>query len=86
MTDNNTLTLPLHENVSRSRDTVEATVAATGAQKRPPLFVPRDQLYYWTREWQEGEAEALHELQEGEFRSFPDGTTAAGWLLSDDEE
>jgi hypothetical protein len=78
------LTLPLLENGSRSRDTVAPGATATGPG-RPPLFVPKAQLYYWTKEWQRGEAEALSDLEEGRFRTFPDGTSAARWLLADED-
>lgn len=80
-----TLELPLQATAERQSFVrlAETCTAATG--RRPPLFVPRDQLYYWTREWQEGEAEALREIAEGQARRFPDGTAAADWLLSDDE-
>ena len=81
-----TLTLPHIENFARSDETVEATPASTGKLNRPPLFVGRDQLYFWTRAWQEGEAEALGEIAEGKARRFPDGTSAANWILSDDED
>ena len=80
------LTVPLLENASRSDDMVAASVASTGRWNRPPVFVPLSQLYYWTREWQEGEAAALREIAEGKTRRFPDGTSAANWILSDDED
>ena len=51
-----------------------------------PLFVPRSQLYYWTREWQDGEAEALREIAEGKCRTFKDGSAAAAWLLGEVKE
>lgn len=51
---------------------------------RMPLFIPRSQAYYWTREWQEGEAEALAELERGEGVVFEDPKEAVRWLNSDD--
>lgn len=68
-----TLEIPFHENT------------ATGA-RRVPLFIARNQLYYWTCAWQEGEAEALRDLEEGRYRTFPNGRAAAAWLLRDDED
>jgi hypothetical protein len=82
------LTMPVHENLTRDHDTVGVggeTLSAS-LRRRIPFFVERSQLYYWTREWREGEAEALRDLGEGRFRTFSDGTSAAQWLLSDDEE
>jgi hypothetical protein len=54
--------------------------------RRPPLFVPRGQLYYWTREWQLGEAEAMREIENGETQTFANGTSAAKWLLDDEDD
>jgi hypothetical protein len=82
-----TLEVPLHATAERQSSVrlSDANTAATG-RGRPPLFVPRSQLYYWTRSWQAGEAEALRELAEGDFLTFSDGTAAAEWLLDDESE
>lgn len=54
--------------------------------RRVPLFIPRGQAYYWTREWQEDEARALEELERGEGVLFHDPTEAARWLLSPEDD
>lgn len=54
------------------------------APRYVPLFVPRGQTYYWTREWQNGEKEADEELRRGEARVFDGVTHALRWL--DDPE
>ncbi len=71
-----TLTLHVEANASQS----------PGIRAHPhiPLFVPRGQLYYWSDVWQQGEREALRELAAGRFRSFPNGSAAAAWLLNDE--
>jgi hypothetical protein len=51
-----------------------------------PLFVPHNQGYYWTLEWQRNEVVALQEIAEGKARRFGSGAEAAAWLLSDDDE
>ncbi len=61
------------------------SVSTSPSQRVVPLFVPRQQLYYWTRKWQDGEHEALGELSEGQGRTFPDGASAAAWLLDDED-
>lgn len=53
--------------------------------RRMPLFIPRDQAYYWTREWQEGEAEADEEIRRGELRRFSDVDEAMRWLDSPED-
>ena len=60
--------------------------AGKGSNQRTPLFVPRNQAYYWTRQWQNAEAEGLREIAAGKTRQFTSGASAARWLLSDDGE
>ena len=50
-----------------------------------PVSIPASQLYYWTREWQDAEAEALAELDRGEGQVFESGHDAVKWLLADDD-
>lgn len=56
------------------------SVVSARPRRRVPLFSRSDQLYYWTREWQEGEAEALAELERGEGVVFEDPKEAVRWL------
>ena len=35
---------------------------------RPQVHVPRDQVYFWTPEWQAGEREAEKDIREGRVR------------------
>jgi hypothetical protein len=80
------LAIPLRANLSGGPELVELGGETYSTVRRHmPFFVARDQLYYWTREWQAGEAEALRDLEEGRSRRFPDGTSAADWLLSDED-
>jgi hypothetical protein len=52
------------------------------APRHTPLFVTRNEAYYWSREWQNDEAEALRELERGEGRVFHDPKEAVRWLRS----
>ena len=85
MTDS--ATIILRENGSRDSELADVLLdsAASTIRRRVPLFVSRGQLYYWTREWQAGEAEALQDLEEGRFDTFPDGSSAARSLLDDED-
>jgi hypothetical protein len=68
---------------SRSGD-VDVRPGETASNARGPvLSVPRSQLYYWTRRWQEDEAEAVAELERGEGVGFDDPRDAIRWLLDD---
>jgi hypothetical protein len=53
--------------------------------RRVPLFIPRGQIYYWTREWQYGEAEADAELRRGEGVTFLNPQDAFRWLDSPED-
>lgn len=46
-----------------------------------PPIVGRDQIYYWTRTWQEGEERALADLAAGRSRTFSDPRELARYLL-----
>lgn len=61
------------------------SASTRGAASRIPLFVPRDQIYYWMPAWQESERIALAEIAEGNVKRFVSGGDVAAWLLSDDE-
>jgi hypothetical protein len=80
------LTIPLTQNAARGRVfDIDPDSMSTSLRERIPFFVARQQLYYWTRDWQAGEADALRDLKEGRFRTFPDGSSAAQWLLRDED-
>jgi hypothetical protein len=80
------LELPLQENASAPPDRVEiGGETYSTVRQRIPFFVARAQLYYWTRDWQAGERKALEDLAEGRYRRFPDGASAAKWLLTDED-
>jgi len=53
-----------------------------------PGAIPKDELFYWSRRWQEGERESAAVLAAGDVHEFPTGREAVRWLLSadDDEE
>ena len=51
-----------------------------------PSVVTRPQAYYWSKVWQEGEAEALSEIQAGETVRFDNPRDAVRWLLAADDD
>ena len=82
-----TITLPTLETAgppARVELQVFEDFASAGPSREVPLFVPRSQAYYWSEEWQEGEAKSLRDLAEGKVRRFGSGAEAARWLLADD--
>jgi len=48
----------------------------------PLALIPRDQLGFWTREWQEGEREADADLAAGRVRTFKSAKQAIKRLKS----
>jgi hypothetical protein len=85
-----TVTIDPRQNAERQAETMIAAYPATSASSkkrelRVPLFISKGQAYYWTREWQAGEAEALAEIAAGRVHRFPSGSAAAAWLLADED-
>ena len=71
---------PAAPNVAESPAVIRPTAAPATGDQRPPLFVPRDEVLYWTREWQAGEAESAAEREAGNLRVFESGTDVLDWL------
>jgi AbrB family looped-hinge helix DNA binding protein len=52
-------------------DLLEITVEPDGAVRLiPKIVVDRDQAYFWTQRWQEGERQAEEDLLAGRVRDF----------------
>ena len=81
---------PIQSAKRRDTQTVSLTAGASASGQdrglRVPIFMPTSQAYYWTRDWQDGEAEALRDIEDGRVRRFASGAEAARWLLSPDED
>jgi hypothetical protein len=77
----------LHPNATKpSESSVTIGVGAPiTAGKRPPLFVTRDELFFWTAAWQKGEAESRAERDAGQIRRFDNGAELLDWLRSDED-
>jgi len=79
---------PTGEGEARTDVRADPLSQSSTPEPRPrlvPLFIPRDEAYYWTREWQHDEAEALRELERGEGRVFRDPKDAVRWLRSPED-
>jgi hypothetical protein len=60
------------------------TIATDSVRLRAPGAIPKDQLFFWTRRWQEGEAESTAARERGDVREFSTGRDAVRWLLDDE--
>jgi hypothetical protein len=65
---------------------IAGTIATDSGRLSRPGAIPKDELFFWTRHWQEGEAESAAARARGEVREFASGRDAVRWLLSDDDE
>lgn len=52
----------------------------------PTVEIPKDQAWFWTEEWQEGEREAEEDIKNGNTKSFKSAEKAIQWLNSDEAE
>ena len=71
---------------SNSRITAELDASAVIGWVRMSTFLPPQepsQSYYWTKEWQEAEHEALEEHRRGESIRFDRTEDAIRWLTDD---
>lgn len=69
------------------RGTLHASRIASNAghhgKRRVPMFIPSDQVYYWSSRWQRDEAESLADLKAGHAQTFRNPQDAIRHLLSD---
>lgn len=54
----------------REGDYLELRVAGDHIALVPLAMIPRDQLWYWTPEWQAGERQADEDIRAGRVESF----------------
>jgi hypothetical protein len=88
-----TLTLPYKpENTTASApETADAVHSVSSVPDTTELiliqrgWLPREQEYYWSEEWQAGERESRAELAAGHGVRFETAEDAIRWLLADDD-
>jgi antitoxin MazE len=49
---------------------VEVTARGTEIIIRPIVEIPRDQAWFWTKEWQEQIAQSIKDLERGKMKVF----------------
>ena len=75
-----TETLRVNPNVARTESSEDEVKTDPDSQswsfvheripRRVPLFIPRTQAYYWTREWQQGIGESMTAYEAGDYVEF----------------
>jgi len=66
----------------REGDTLEVRVEDDHLELIPMALVPRDQLWFWTPEWQAREKEADEDLAAGRYKEFKSAKKAIAGLKS----
>ena len=51
-------------------DLIEIEVMGEGAVLMPKKLVDKNQAYFWTKRWQDGEREANEDIKAGRVRAF----------------
>lgn len=75
------MTFQIQPNVSTKESaSVSLTPPATNPGQRAPLFVAREDVFFYTRKWQEGERESADARTRGELRVFETGKDFSAWL------
>jgi hypothetical protein len=64
----------------------DATSSRRGDRPRIPLTIPSSQAYYWSHEWQVGEAESLADYETGNYIESDDPAEIIRWLDEPDDE
>lgn len=72
--------------VTLDRDAVYSGVSSDRFPTHMPLFVPRDQAYYWSFNWQQDIRESLNALQNGDYEDFDsdDPNDVVRWLFTEE--
>lgn len=82
MTQNNNAAASGHDEL---RPGAAASNVPRSHGRRVPLFVPQDELFFWTSKWQKGERDSTEGREAGEVVEFDSATDLLKWLLSDED-
>jgi len=64
----------------REGDFLDVRVESGAIMLRPKELVDKEQAWFWTRRWQEGEAEAEEDIRSGRVHHFADASKAIDFL------
>ncbi len=64
-------------------DFLEAVVEDSRIVLIPKKLIDKDQAWFWTKEWQEGEMEAEEDLRKGRYNDFDNIEDALRWLKNE---
>lgn len=73
--------------VSLDTDAVYAESARDRLPMYMPLFISREQAYYWSFEWQRDIRESMAALEAGDYEDFDsdDPNDVVRWLLNEED-
>lgn len=73
--------LEIRPGVTSGKGSTDVTLAPPASSlEQPPLFVPRDELFFWSCEWQEGERESADARARDQLRVFESARELLDWL------
>jgi len=61
-------------------DKIEFTVENGKIVGIPVAYIPKDQMYFWSKEWQKYERDAENDKKNGRIHEFDDPDRALKWL------
>lgn len=64
-------------------DQIEFSIEDGRIILQPVITVPKDQAWFWTKDWQVGEQEAQTDIIEGDFKTFDNIEDALNFLHED---
>ncbi|UAK18093.1 AbrB/MazE/SpoVT family DNA-binding domain-containing protein [Sporolactobacillus terrae] len=67
----------------KENDQMDVTVEDGKIVLRPVVTIAKDQIWFWTREWQEAEKEVDSDIESGRVHSFTDVKDAIKFLKSE---
>lgn len=73
--------------VGADADVAYQPSALDRVSRHMPLFIPRDQAYYWSFSWQKDIRESMAALENGDYEEFDsdDPNDVVRWLLSEED-
>ena len=81
-----TLPIKIREAVGLAEnDQLKVTVKDGQIILEPVVTIPKDQAWFWTKEWQEGELEAEHDIKTGNVKTFNSAEEMIAHLRSEEE-
>jgi AbrB family looped-hinge helix DNA binding protein len=54
----------------KTGDNIEINIENDKIIIKPVVFIPKDQAWFWSKEWQQGEKQAEKDIENGKLKKF----------------